>query len=241
MYPLHFCVRHRECLTDSPGRTRSKVKEAFNKSSIRMSSTAHLFERKGIVRLVARPGVSFDDVFLAAVELGAEDVHEWDADEGSESSDEAVDKEDGQSGKGGIPIEVSKEATETAQHALCVELIGPIFPCFVTDAQYLSPQIVCSPTSLHAIAAALDAEPHAHTIHQVEAQMIPAGPPLRIQPRRGSGDSDANADAAGLGPEETAGWISEDDVERLDKLLVVLEENADCERIWSNIAGWPER
>jgi transcriptional/translational regulatory protein YebC/TACO1 len=39
--------------------------------------------------------------------------------------------------------------------------------------------------------------------------------------------------------EETAGWIEEEDVEKLDSLLAALEEGADCQRVWSNIDGWP--
>lgn len=39
--------------------------------------------------------------------------------------------------------------------------------------------------------------------------------------------------------EQTAAWLEEEDVERLDNLLAALEEGADCQRVWSNVDGWP--
>ncbi|PWN39380.1 YebC-like protein, partial [Ceraceosorus guamensis] len=76
-----------ECLTDSVPRTLAKVKELMNRANARLSSTAHLFNRVGRMRIL--PGLadgsdsrrSFDQVFDVAVEAGATDVRVMEADE----------------------------------------------------------------------------------------------------------------------------------------------------------------
>lgn len=41
--------------------------------------------------------------------------------------------------------------------------------------------------------------------------------------------------------EEIAGWVDVDYVEKLDKMAEALYEKADCQRIFSNLYGWPAR
>jgi translational activator of cytochrome c oxidase 1 len=59
----------------------AKVKEAINKHNGRLSSTSHLFQRTGVIRLNAKKGSTFDNVWETAVENGAEDVKQWETDE----------------------------------------------------------------------------------------------------------------------------------------------------------------
>jgi transcriptional/translational regulatory protein YebC/TACO1 len=73
-----------ECSTDSPGRTHAKVKEIFNKSAssnYRLSSVGHLFQKRGVIRLALASGEAskFDEVFEVALENGAEEVSEVEA------------------------------------------------------------------------------------------------------------------------------------------------------------------
>jgi transcriptional/translational regulatory protein YebC/TACO1 len=68
----------------------AKVREAINKHSARLSSTSHLFQRTGVIRLNVNTGSNFDSVWETAVENGAEDVRHWESDE-----------------EGGIGVEVS--------------------------------------------------------------------------------------------------------------------------------------
>lgn len=73
-----------ECSTDSPGRTHAKVKEIFNKSAssnYRLSSVGHLFQKRGVIRLALASGEAskFDEVFEVALEHGAEEVSEAEA------------------------------------------------------------------------------------------------------------------------------------------------------------------
>ncbi|KAL1413359.1 hypothetical protein Q8F55_001119 [Vanrija albida] len=65
-----------ECLTDSPARTVSRVKETLHKNGGRVASVNFLFERKGLLRVQPLPGATFDALFEAAVDGGAEDVRE---------------------------------------------------------------------------------------------------------------------------------------------------------------------
>lgn len=64
-----------ECATDNRNRTLPEVRSAFNKHGGNMAepgSVAFNFSRKGVVRV---KGIS-DDITLAAIEAGAEDVYE---------------------------------------------------------------------------------------------------------------------------------------------------------------------
>lgn len=72
---------NRECQSDSPGRTTAKVKEAINKHNARLSSTSHLFQRSGVIRLNVKGTATFDNVWEVAVENGAEDVKHWESDD----------------------------------------------------------------------------------------------------------------------------------------------------------------
>ncbi|PWN32172.1 YebC-like protein [Meira miltonrushii] len=173
-----------ECSTDSPPRTHARVKEAFNKNDIRLSSTTHMFTRTGVIRLSAAKGATFDSVFETAVENGAEDVREWE-----------LDEEDSQ---GGIGVEIT-----------------------------------CEPTNLQSLTATLSSAPYGHTILESEPMMIFNDAPVRI---RGIHEEEGSAEDAA-----SSGWLQEDTLVKMDKMLGMLEENADCSRVWSNIEGWPSR
>lgn len=69
----------------------AKVKEAINKHNARLSSTSHLFQRTGVIRLNVKDTATFDKVWEVAVDNGAEDVRHWESDE-----------------EGSIGVEVSK-------------------------------------------------------------------------------------------------------------------------------------
>ncbi|GAA4948398.1 YebC/PmpR family DNA-binding transcriptional regulator [Streptomonospora halophila] len=67
-----------ECLTDNRNRATSEVRVAVTRNGGSMAdagSVSYLFSRKGVV-LVSKEGVSEDDVTLAVVEAGAEDVND---------------------------------------------------------------------------------------------------------------------------------------------------------------------
>ncbi|MDA2808274.1 YebC/PmpR family DNA-binding transcriptional regulator [Nocardiopsis suaedae] len=67
-----------ECLTDNRNRAASEVRVAVTRNGGSMGdagSVSYLFTRKGVV-LVSKEGASEDDVTLAAVEAGAEDVND---------------------------------------------------------------------------------------------------------------------------------------------------------------------
>ncbi|WP_017540360.1 MULTISPECIES: YebC/PmpR family DNA-binding transcriptional regulator [Nocardiopsis] len=67
-----------ECLTDNRNRAASEVRVAVTRNGGSMGdagSVSYLFTRKGVV-LVSKQSASEDDVTLAAVEAGAEDVND---------------------------------------------------------------------------------------------------------------------------------------------------------------------
>lgn len=67
-----------EAFTDNKQRTVAEVKNAFEKNGGTMGaqgSVMYQFERKGIVTVV-KNGKPFDDIFVIAVDSGAEDVEE---------------------------------------------------------------------------------------------------------------------------------------------------------------------
>lgn len=71
-----------DALTDNVNRTVAEVRSAFNKRDGKMGepgSVGYLFDEKGHI-LVAREGVDFEAIFEAAVEAGAEEVEDADAD-----------------------------------------------------------------------------------------------------------------------------------------------------------------
>ncbi|KAE8259130.1 hypothetical protein A4X13_0g1215 [Tilletia indica] len=177
-----------ECLTDNTRRTMASLREAFNKSGgSRLSSTAHLFDRTGYIRIEARAGATFDEVFEAAVEEGAEDVQLVE-----EDPDEAQ--------------------TESAKQ---------IF------------EIKCAPSEVHALAGLLSREPHNHILQEAEQRMEPNGPVLCFEEEQ-----------ADMSPEDAAnvaGWVSEGYWDRLERMRDMIETNADCQRIFSTLQGWPPR
>jgi len=80
-----------ECLTDNRNRAASEVRTAMTRGGGSMAdpgSVAYLFNRKGVV-LVPKNGRSEDDVLMAVLEAGAEEVN--DIDEAFEIVSEATD------------------------------------------------------------------------------------------------------------------------------------------------------
>lgn len=68
-----------EAATDNKQRTTSEVKNIFDKaggSFGQPGSVSYQFENMGLITLLRKPGKSIDDVFLAAVDAGAEDIEE---------------------------------------------------------------------------------------------------------------------------------------------------------------------
>lgn len=66
-----------ECLTDNRNRTASDVRHLFDKhgGSLGTSgSVMYMFNRKGVIMLEPKNGVSEDDVMMLALESGADDV-----------------------------------------------------------------------------------------------------------------------------------------------------------------------
>lgn len=66
-----------ECLTDNRNRTASDVRHLFDKhgGSLGTSgSVMYMFDRKGVIMLEPKAGASEDDVMMAAIEAGADDV-----------------------------------------------------------------------------------------------------------------------------------------------------------------------
>lgn len=68
-----------------------------------------------------------------------------------------------------------------------------------------------------------------------EQRLIPSGPVIRISSEP---ESETSEDSEGNDDSQVGGYVNEDFVERLDKLAELLEEAADCQRIWSNLEGW---
>jgi YebC/PmpR family DNA-binding regulatory protein len=80
-----------ECLTDNRNRAASEVRTAMTRNGGSMAdpgSVAYLFNRKGVV-LVPKNGRTEDDVLMAVLEAGAEEVN--DLDEAFEIVSEATD------------------------------------------------------------------------------------------------------------------------------------------------------
>ena len=68
-----------ECLTDNKNRTAGDVRHMFDKfgGSLGTSgSVSYLFKTKGQIIIEKTPVTSFDDIFMVAVEAGAEDIVE---------------------------------------------------------------------------------------------------------------------------------------------------------------------
>jgi YebC/PmpR family DNA-binding regulatory protein len=68
-----------ECLTDNRNRAASDVRVAFTRNGGRMAdpgSVAYLFNRKGVVIVTKTGSLSEDDILLAVLEAGAEEVND---------------------------------------------------------------------------------------------------------------------------------------------------------------------
>jgi YebC/PmpR family DNA-binding regulatory protein len=80
-----------ECLTDNRNRAAGEVRTAMTRNGGNMAdpgSVAYMFNRKGVV-IVPKAGVSEDDVLLAVLDAGAEEVN--DLGDGFEIVSEATD------------------------------------------------------------------------------------------------------------------------------------------------------
>ena len=70
-----------ECLTDNKNRTAGDVRHAFDKHGGSLGSTgcvSYLFQRKGIVEIEKTDKTDSDELMLAALDLGATDINEYD-------------------------------------------------------------------------------------------------------------------------------------------------------------------
>jgi YebC/PmpR family DNA-binding regulatory protein len=68
-----------ECLTDNRNRAASDVRVAFTRNGGRMAdpgSVAYLFNRKGVIVVEKTKDLSEDDILLAVLEAGAEEVND---------------------------------------------------------------------------------------------------------------------------------------------------------------------
>ena len=69
-----------ECLTDNRNRAASEVRSAFNKNNGNMAdsgSVSYLFDRKGVI-IVPKKELTEDDVLMAVLDAGAEEVNDLD-------------------------------------------------------------------------------------------------------------------------------------------------------------------
>jgi len=70
-----------ECLTDNRNRAASDVRVAITRNGGTLAdpgSVSYLFQRKSVVTVAGRDGLSEDDVLLAVLDAGAEEVSELD-------------------------------------------------------------------------------------------------------------------------------------------------------------------
>jgi YebC/PmpR family DNA-binding regulatory protein len=68
-----------ECLTDNRNRAASEVRTAMSRNGGNMAdpgSVAYLFTRKGVVLVAKEPGLSEDDVLMAVLDAGADEVED---------------------------------------------------------------------------------------------------------------------------------------------------------------------
>ena len=70
-----------ECLTDNRNRAAAEVRTAITRNGgtpADPGSVSYLFSRKGVVRVAPTDGLTEDDVLLAVLDAGAEEVNEQD-------------------------------------------------------------------------------------------------------------------------------------------------------------------
>jgi YebC/PmpR family DNA-binding regulatory protein len=69
-----------ECLTDNKNRAAGEVRTAMNRNGGAMAdpgSVAYLFNRKGVIIVARTDGLTEDDLLLAVLEAGAEEVNDY--------------------------------------------------------------------------------------------------------------------------------------------------------------------
>ncbi|KAH7344655.1 transcriptional regulator TACO1-like protein [Rhizoctonia solani] len=79
-----------ECLTDNTTRTAKKVREILSDNNARLAPVAYLFSRCGQIRLTPADGTSYEEIWDLAVDAGAEDVSEVEADASESGSPEVL-------------------------------------------------------------------------------------------------------------------------------------------------------
>ncbi|CAE7098931.1 unnamed protein product [Rhizoctonia solani] len=79
-----------ECLTDNTTRTAKKVREILSDNGARLAPVAYLFSRCGQIRITPLDGTSYEEVWDLAVDAGAEDVLEIEADASESGSPEVL-------------------------------------------------------------------------------------------------------------------------------------------------------
>lgn len=89
----------------------------------------------------------------------------------------------------------------------------------VLEENGLVVEILCEPVAIGSISQALK-EGQVGTILEAEQRMLPTTPPLRID------------DGERKGGEDGTEWISTETVQKMDKLVDFLQENADCSKVW---------
>ncbi len=268
-----------ECSTDSPARTHSKLRETFNKLGGRLSSTGHLFERVGVVRLVVvvaggaplppsragaaagtaeegeegLAGAAFDRAFEAALEAGALDVREVPEEELSEAEEELLyaDLHQHQAQSHASKAPGNKSAGGSTKASPAADTAAASDP----SAGAVVVEVRCDPSDVRAVSEALRAQ-RGFRVTDAEAKLVPVGAVLHIAPpslSSSSADGEGGADAEAQREEREAyvrakereesfgGWVPEEEVARLDRIVAMLEDLADCTRVWSNLSGWPRR
>ena len=108
-----------EALTDNRNRTASDVRYVFSKNGGKLGtsgSVAYLFERKGVI-LVPKDAADEDELMMAALEAGAEDVEEQESDYRVVTSPEEFAAVRGALDDAGIPHE-NAEITMEPQNSI---------------------------------------------------------------------------------------------------------------------------
>lgn len=70
-----------ECLTDNKNRTAGEVRHCFDKFGGGLGASgcvSYLFKRKGVIIIEKKVGMNSDEIFMQALEAGAEDIQEDD-------------------------------------------------------------------------------------------------------------------------------------------------------------------
>lgn len=68
-----------EGLTDNRLRTNAEIKNMFDRSGGNLGSTAYMFDKKGEIKIASKSGAK-DDEMLELIDLGAEDVEDFEED-----------------------------------------------------------------------------------------------------------------------------------------------------------------